>query len=73
MTGDDVLKCLERSPACAGPVEYRHALSGTGKPFPRCEHHWSARLERHQEDLDRDARARNVDTSYAGEVYEEAW
>jgi hypothetical protein len=40
------LECLEdHTGDCAGPVEYRMALSGTGTPFPRCEHHWSKRLD----------------------------
>lgn len=30
---------------CEGPVEYRTALSGTGRSFPRCDHHWAERLE----------------------------
>lgn len=73
MAGDVEPKCLERGPDCRGPVEFRAPLSGTGTPFARCEGHWERRLDRHQEELDRDARARNVDTSYAGEVYEETY
>jgi hypothetical protein len=36
--------CLEFGPDCGGHVEYRMALSGTGKSFPRCDEHWSKRL-----------------------------
>ena len=43
-TGDD-LRCLDRNGDCAGAVEYRPALSGTGKEFPRCDFHWSERLK----------------------------
>lgn len=34
---------------CAGPVEYRMPLSGTGRSFPRCEAHWQQRLEREEQ------------------------
>lgn len=44
--------CLEEGPACTGTVEYRTALSGTGKSFPRCQRHWEDRLDR-QEELNR--------------------
>lgn len=40
--------CLERhsaSVACEGEVEYRESLSGTGTAIPRCDGHWSARLD----------------------------
>jgi hypothetical protein len=67
----DGLKCLERSPACVGAVELRTPLSGTGVPYPRCDAHWSARLDRHQEDQERDANARRVDWFDAGEVYDD--
>lgn len=39
------LNCLNGPGGCAGKVEYRMALSGTGKSFPRCDKHWSDRLE----------------------------
>ena len=44
--------CLEAGPECAGPVELREALSGTGVPFPRCDRHWDRRLD-FQAELDR--------------------
>jgi hypothetical protein len=37
-------ECLNADETCKGPVEYRTALSGTGRSFPRCEKHWEARL-----------------------------
>jgi hypothetical protein len=44
------LKCLEDNTGkCSGPVEMREPLSGTGKSFPRCASHWSARLEKQEE------------------------
>jgi hypothetical protein len=43
---DEPLECLEdHTGDCAGPVELRMSLSGTGTPFLRCEHHWSKRLD----------------------------
>jgi hypothetical protein len=37
--------CLDYGKSeCNGPVEYRMALSATGKSFPRCERHWDERL-----------------------------
>lgn len=30
---------------CSGPVEFRMALSATGRAYPRCEFHWSRRLD----------------------------
>lgn len=52
----DELECLDdgddRHP-CSGPVEYRMALSASGKSFPRCAAHWERRLAE-QERLNRD-------------------
>lgn len=46
------LECLEsgddRLP-CKGAVEYRMALSGTGRSFPRCDAHWAKRLDTQDE------------------------
>ena len=38
---------------CAGAVEYRYALSGTDRSFPRCDRHWDERLDA-QERIERD-------------------
>lgn len=40
-------QCLEYTDGttCKGPVEYRMALSATGKSYRRCEHHWDLRLD----------------------------
>lgn len=44
----ETLECLDsgdpRHP-CSGTVRYRHALSSTGRSFPRCDVHWDLRLE----------------------------
>lgn len=37
--------CIQFGASCAGSVEYRFALSGTGQSFPRCDAHWSERLD----------------------------
>lgn len=37
--------CLDESPDCSGRIEYRMPLSGTGKSFPRCDHHWRLRCD----------------------------
>lgn len=67
--------CLEyiggEENTCSGPVEYRMPLSGTGRPFPRCDHHWDLRLDAHEQEMERDARARHVDPIYAGERYDD--
>ena len=49
------LTCLDHGSrtTCAGPVEFRTPLSGTGRAFPRCEAHWDERLDR-QEQINRD-------------------
>jgi len=64
------MKCLDQyNGKCAGPVEYRMPLSGTGKSFPRCEQHWGERLDR-QERIDRMYPVHapsDWDPAYAGE------
>jgi hypothetical protein len=47
------IECLDGPDECRGAVEYRMALSASGRSFPRCERHWSERLAT-QERLDRD-------------------
>ena len=48
-TDDDgePLECINAglTAECRGPVELRMPLSGTGKPFPRCDFHWDQRLQ----------------------------
>lgn len=67
--------CLDGPEDCAGPVEYRMPLSGTGKAFPRCEKHWDKRLDE-QERISRDypdspSPPAWFDPSYAGERWDE--
>jgi hypothetical protein len=39
-------ECLDErgEQTCRGPLQYRMALSGTGKSFVRCDKHWGDRL-----------------------------
>ena len=74
---DEVLECLDAGmdPAnCDGPVEYRMALSGTGRSFPRCEKHWGIRLDV-QDGINQRYGGVNppsdFDPSYAGEAWGE--
>jgi hypothetical protein len=73
---EDELTCLEEgSPEnpCYGTVEYRMALSGTGKSFPRCEKHWDQRLKVQDEINQRypTLPPADFDPGYAGERWEE--
>lgn len=38
-------ECIQFGEGCGGAVEYRYPLSGTGRSFPRCDDHWSERLD----------------------------
>lgn len=68
-------RCIEAGASCSGPVEYRMPLSATGKPFPRCEHHWQQRLDT-EEQLrqrypDTPTPPADFDPTYAGEAWDE--
>lgn len=69
------LTCLDQRPenACRGPVEYRMALSATGKSFPRCDKHWDERLVKDEEIRRRypEHAPADFDPSYAGERWDE--
>ena len=70
------VECIEDTALdhpCKGGVEYRESLSGTGTPIPRCDSHWSKRL-----DLQHDLAVRypreapsDFDPYYAGEHWDE--
>jgi hypothetical protein len=65
--------CLQDGPDCQGAVEYRMPLSGTGKPFARCDHHWNLRLieqDRINRTYPTHAPA-DFDPSYAGERWDD--
>lgn len=69
------LECLDagHGAPCEGTVEYRMALSATGRSFPRCERHWAKRLEE-QERINRTYPAQapsDFDPAYAGERWDE--
>jgi len=68
------LECLQDHgiDSCSGPVEYRHPLTVTGRSFPRCEHHWTARLveqDRIESLYGGDLPPYDFDPAYAGEVW----
>lgn len=67
------LVCLNAAPECNGPVEYRMALSATGRPFPRCDYHWGVRLDQEQVTRERypDQQPADFDPYYAGEAWYE--
>lgn len=69
------LECLDQwqDTPCSGPVEYRMPLSGTGRSFPRCDRHWSERLDvqdRINERYPYHAPS-DFDPAYAGERWED--
>lgn len=71
----DELKCLDDhgDGECKGKVQYRMALSGTGIPYPRCDKHWSKRLDKQQAIRRRYPRSapRDFDPMYAGERWDD--
>jgi hypothetical protein len=75
-TIDEQVECLEaHEGGCAGGVEYRYPLSGTGKSFPRCDKHWEARLDA-QEAINRrypdsPFAPADFDPTYAGERWDD--
>lgn len=76
---NEQLHCLDehgQGAKCTGAVEYRMPLSGTGRSFPRCDGHWSKRLDKQEEITRRYAPESDVppsdfDPSYAGECWNE--
>lgn len=68
------LHCLDGPNECAGDVEYRVTPDRTdGKAFPRCEAHFTKRLESSSRILELTSPARPAwfDESYAGECWED--
>lgn len=70
------LKCLDvRRGDCAGVVEFRESLSGTGTPIERCDYHWDKRLDKQEEHLQRFPDSSTppawFDPAYAGESWDE--
>lgn len=72
----ETLECLDGrgyadDTTCAGTVEYRMPLSGTGKSFPRCDAHWSERLDIQQGIDERypEHAPSDFDPYYAGEAW----
>lgn len=67
----DELECLDGPEGCAGQIDYRTPLSGTGKSFPRCDQHWDQRLDLQQEINNRYPahQPSDFDPAYAGESW----
>lgn len=70
----DATECLNYGDSCDGLVEYRMPLSGSGKSFPRCDRHWSERLDI-QEGInyrypDSPCAPADFDPTYAGESWD---
>lgn len=68
------LECLDRHKGgCRGPVEYRMALSATGRSFPRCDGHWEKRLDSEEETRRKypSLQPRSFDPMFAGESWYE--
>ena len=68
--------CLDKHKGdCQGEVEYRYPLSATGKPFPRCDHHWDERLVEQERINDRYPDSVSppgwFDAAYAGERWDD--
>jgi hypothetical protein len=69
----DRIECLDGPDGCKGEIDYRMALSATGKSFPRCDKHWDERLDA-QEGINQRYPAMapaDFDESYAGERWDE--
>lgn len=68
----DTLSCLDsHKGSCSGEIEYRFSLSPTGKSFPRCDAHWSERLDI-QDGINRrypESQPSWFDPTYAGEEW----
>jgi hypothetical protein len=65
--------CLDGTEDCRGEVLFRDPLSSTGKSFPRCDKHWTERLEI-QRGIDSRYPAQqpsDFDPAYAGETWDE--
>jgi hypothetical protein len=69
------LSCLDGPEGCRGPVEWRMALSATGRNFPRCDRHWANRLDVQaaigRRYPDQPTPPSDFDPSYAGESWDE--
>ncbi len=69
LTAFDCIEYRPDNPECKGTVEYRMSLSPSGRSYPRCWHHWSARLDT-QASINRrypSQQPADFDPTYAGE------
>jgi hypothetical protein len=58
---------------CKGPVEYRFAMSATGRSFPRCDAHFEVALARYEDTMQRYPvlPPSDFDPDYCGERWSE--
>jgi len=69
----EIATCVDGPDGCAGTVEFRYPLSPSGRPFPRCDRHWEARLNE-QERINvtyPTLQPADFDPGYAGERWDE--
>lgn len=75
LSTDIQLECLDGPEGCQGQIEYRMALSPSGRQFPRCDHHWLKRLDFQKETKekypDTPCAPAWFDPTYAGERWDE--
>lgn len=73
---DNPLSCLDNHQGnCQGEVEYRMALSPSGKNFPRCNKHFEERLDEQERINERYPyhQPADFDPSYAGERWDDEY
>lgn len=73
-------ECLDRHKGgCSGAVEFRMALSPSGRAFPRCDKHWSDRLDEEERITERvghwqsDVAPSWLDPAAAGERWDDEY
>jgi hypothetical protein len=75
LTHEDCLEHNPDEPTCKGEVEYHSTDPGRAAAFPRCEHHWTQRLDRRENSMemyaDSDVPPSWFDPSIAGERWDE--
>lgn len=71
--GEEVTCLDDHKGDCKGSVQNRPSLSGTGTAIPRCDTHWSARLEEQDRINERYPvmQPADFDPSYCGERWDE--
>lgn len=72
---DEPMECMNKSPECAGAVEYRPAPPYGERSYRRCEFHQEKRWAQYEGSLEQEAQSPIppawFDPSYAGERWDE--